>query len=161
MKALYPGSFDPPHFGHLDLIRRAAAQADELVVGVAVNPDKKPLLSGEQRVALLATACVGLINVRVVVYSGTTVVFARSQGVNVLVRGLRNGTDLDAEAGLAEVNRANGFDSLFLLSAAPFSHLSSRLVKQVAAAGLPLDTLVPAAVTTALHSSLSSAHPRT
>jgi pantetheine-phosphate adenylyltransferase len=161
MRALYPGSFDPPHFGHLDLIHRAAAQVDELVVGVAVNPDKRPLLSGEQRVALLAAACVGLPNVRVASYSGTTVVFARSQGLTVLVRGLRNGTDLDAEAGLAEVNRANGFDSLFLLSAATHSHLSSRLVKQVAATGLPLDTLVPPAVAAVLRTVSRTSSTRT
>ncbi len=144
--ALYPGSFDPPHLGHLDLIRRAAAQVDRLVVGVALNPDKQPLLTAEQRVALLTTLARDLKNVTAIAYAGATVAFAKAQGCTVLVRGLRNAADLDAEFGMAQVNRANGLDTLFLVADAAHQHLSSRLVKLVANAGLPLDALVPPAV---------------
>lgn len=152
MKALYPGSFDPPHLGHLDLIRRAAAQVDHLVVGVALNPDKQPLLSAERRVGLLTELSRELGNVSAIAYAGATVTFAKAQGCTVLVRGLRNAADLDAEFGMAQVNRANGLDTLFLVSDAAHQHLSSRLVKLVANAGLPLDALVPRAVLAALTS---------
>lgn len=152
MKALYPGSFDPPHLGHLDLIRRAAAQVDHLVVGVALNPDKQPLLSAERRVGLLTELSRELGNVSAIAYAGATVTFAKAQGCTVLVRGLRNAADLDAEFGMAQVNRANGLDTLFLVSDAAQQHLSSRLVKLVANAGLPLDALVPRAVLAALTS---------
>lgn len=152
MKALYPGSFDPPHLGHLDLIRRAAAQVDHLVVGVALNPDKQPLLSAERRVGLLNELSRELGNVSAIAYAGATVTFAKAQGCTVLVRGLRNAADLDAEFGMAQVNRANGLDTLFLVSDAAHQHLSSRLVKLVANAGLPLDALVPRAVLAALTS---------
>jgi len=145
-KALYPGSFDPPHLGHLELIRRAAAQVDHLVVGVALNPDKQPLLSADQRVALLNALGRDLGNVSAVAYQGATVTFAKAQKCTVLVRGLRNAADLDAEFGMAQVNRANGLDTLFLVADAAQQHLSSRLVKLVGAAGLPLDALVPPAV---------------
>ena len=144
--ALYPGSFDPPHLGHLDLIRRAAAQVDRLVVGVALNPDKQALLSADQRVALLTTLAHSVGNVTAVAYAGATVAFAKAQGCTALIRGLRNAADLDAEFGMAQVNRANGLDTLFLVADAAHQHLSSRLVKLVANAGLPLDALVPPAV---------------
>lgn len=144
--ALYPGSFDPPHLGHLDLIRRAAAQVDHLVVGVALNPDKQPMLSAEQRIALLTTLARELKNVTAISYAGATVAFAKAQGCTALIRGLRNAADLDAEFGMAQVNRANGLDTLFLVADAAHQHLSSRLVKLVASAGLPLDALVPPAV---------------
>lgn len=150
MKALYPGSFDPPHLGHLDLIRRAAAQVEHLVVGVALNPDKHPLLSADQRIALLTTLTRDLRNVSAIAYNGATVACAKAQGCTVLVRGLRNAADLDAEFGMAQVNRANGLDTIFLVADAAHQHLSSRLVKLAASAGLPLDALVPAAVAAVL-----------
>jgi pantetheine-phosphate adenylyltransferase len=150
MKGLYPGSFDPPHVGHLDVIRRAAAQVDHLIVAVALNPDKKPLLSADQRVALLITMCAELGNVTVMTYHGATVTFAKAQGCTVLLRGLRNAADLEAEFAMAQINRAHGIDTLFLLAEAAQQHLSSRLVKQVAAAGLSLNALVPPAVATVL-----------
>jgi pantetheine-phosphate adenylyltransferase len=150
MKGLYPGSFDPPHVGHLDVIRRAAAQVDHLIVAVALNPDKKPLLSADQRVALLTTMCAELGNVTVMTYHGATVIFAKAQGCTVLLRGLRNAADLEAEFAMAQINRAHGIDTLFLLADAAQQHLSSRLVKQVAAAGLSLNALVPPAVATVL-----------
>ena len=150
MKALYPGSFDPPHLGHLDLIRRAAAQVDHLVVGVALNPDKQPMLGSEQRIALLTALTRDLGNVSAIAYNGATVACAKAQGCTVLVRGLRNAADLDAEFGMAQVNRANGLDTLFLVADAAHQHLSSRLVKLAAGAGLPLGALVPAAVAAVL-----------
>ena len=150
MKGLYPGSFDPPHFGHLDVIQRAAAQVDQLVVAVALNPAKKTLLSADQRVALLTAFCAELGNVNVTTYHGATVTFAKAQGCTVLMRGLRNAADFEAEFAMAQINRAHGIDTLFLLADAAQQHLSSGLVKQVAAAGLSLNALVPSVVATVL-----------
>ncbi len=150
MKALFAGSFDPPHLGHLDLIRRAVALLDELVVGVACNPDKQGFLAPEQRVALLRGECAGLANVRVATYQGATTAFAAANGCGVLLRGLRNAADLEAEQAMAEVNRAQGLDTLLLPSRSSHLHLSSRLVRQVLSARLPLDGLVSPGVAAAL-----------
>ncbi len=150
MKALYPGSFDPPHLGHLELIRRAAALVDELVVGIAVNPDKAPYLAIEQRLALLRADCATLRNVSVVSYQGATVQAARALGAGALLRGLRNANDLEAEQAMAMVNRANGFETLLLLSSSEHLHISSRLVRLTADAGLDLTGLVGPRVAAAL-----------
>ncbi len=150
MKALFPGSFDPPHLGHLDLIRRAAALLDELVVGVAGNPDKQAFLAVDERIALLRADCAGLAGVRVAAYQGATTAFAAANGCRVLVRGLRNANDLEAEQAMAEINRGNGLDTLLLPAQSRHIHLSSRLVRQVFQARLPLEGLVSAGVAAAL-----------
>ena len=146
MRALYPGSFDPPHLGHLDLIRRAAAACEHLVVGVARNHDKQAAHPIEQRVAWLATLTADLPGVEVVAFSGATVTFAKERGLRVLIRGLRNHADFEAEQAMATVNRSHGCDTLFLMTDPLHAHVSSRLVRMVAAAGLPLADLVPAVV---------------
>jgi pantetheine-phosphate adenylyltransferase len=148
--ALYPGTFDPPHHGHVDVIRRAAAQVQQLIVGIAVNPEKKPCLSEQARVAVLQELCRDLAHVRIATYTQATVAFAKAQGCTVLIRGLRNAADLDAESGMAQINRSHGLESFFLISDVRHQHLSSRLVKQVIAAGLPLDDLVAPVVIRAL-----------
>ncbi len=151
MIVLYPGSFDPPHFGHLDLIRRAASIAERVIVGVAVHPEKRPHLSPERRVELIAGECADLGNVRVISYSGQTVAFARAQGATCLMRGLRSAPDVERERGTTTTNRiAGGLDTLFLLGDGRFAHLSSTLVREAAAARMPLDTLVPKRVAVAL-----------
>lgn len=150
MNLLFPGSFDPPHRGHLDLIRRAAALCELLVVGVTANPDKHHCLSPEQRVALLAAECADLVNVRVVTYRGATIAYAKEHGLDAIVRGLRNANDLELEQAMAQVNRDNGVDTLLLTCDSAHLHLSSKLVRLVAQAGLPLDALVTPRVAVAL-----------
>lgn len=143
MIALYAGSFDPPHHGHLELIRRAAAVSTTLIVGVAVNPEKTPFLPAAVRVDLLRRACADLPHVRVETYQGATVAYARAHGVQVLIRGLRTASDAEFERGLAAVNRqAGGIETLLLLADGAHSHLSSSLVREAVRAGLPLDSLV-------------------
>lgn len=149
-KALYPGTFDPPHCGHEAIIRRAAAQVDHLIVGIATNPEKRPYLSEQQRITLLRQLCSDLPNVSFATYHGATVTFARAQQCSVLIRGLRHASDLEAEFGIAQINRQHGLDSLFLLADASHVHVSSRLVKQVVAAGLSVDGLVAAPVAAAI-----------
>lgn len=157
MRACYPGSFDPPTLGHDDIIRRAHGMVDELIIAIGRHPGKDPLLSVEQRLAVLQECYRDLPNVRIVAYDGTTVHFARDIGAQVLIRGLRSYADFESERGLAEVNRANGFDTLFLLASPAHTTISSSLVRQVLAAGLALNDLVAEPVAKALQHSLG--HP--
>lgn len=150
MKALYAGSFDPPHLGHLDVIRRAAKVCDQLVVGVAGNPEKKPFLPSMARAEILRAECAGIANLDVVQYTGATVHWARANGVGVLVRGLRTATDLENEAPIAAVNRSNGFETLFLLCDPALAHVSSRVIRQVMSAGLATDGMIPSRVLDAI-----------
>ena len=141
---LYAGTFDPPTLGHLDIITRAAHFCEHLFVGVASNPEKNPLFNSEQRIHLLQAECKDMKNVEVRHVDGATVHAAAKLGADVLVRGLRTSLDLDNERAMAEVNRANGFESLFLLTSGILAHVSSSVVRQAFAAGLPLDGLVTA-----------------
>ena len=157
MIALYAGSFDPPHRGHVELVRRAAAVSTRLIVGVAANPAKTPFLPAEVRVALLRAACADLANLSVEIYTGATVVFARARNVQVLIRGLRTAVDAEFERGLAAINRqAAGIETLLLLADGAHSHLSSSLVREAARAGLPLDALVAPDVAAAIHKQLAA-----
>lgn len=142
MKALYAGSFDPPHLGHLDVIRRAARVCDKLVVAVASNPDKKPFLPALSRTEILRAETAQIGNIEIAQISGATVHWAKANQVNTLIRGLRGPADLEAEAPMAAINRSNGFDTLFLLCDPALSHVSSRMIRQVMAANLPTDGLM-------------------
>ncbi len=150
MKALFPGSFDPPHLGHIDALRRAAIMADDLVVGVAVNPAKQPLLPVEVRVALLQALLADLPHVRVVAYVGATAHFARKENVAVLLRGIRLGQEFENERAMTEVHRGLGLVTMFVPTAPALMHISSSAVRLTLAAGLPLDGLVPPSVAAAL-----------
>ena len=154
MRLLFPGSFDPPHLGHLDVIRRAAELArcggGELLVAVADNPDKPGWLAIDRRMALLTELCRDVPGTRPVSFRGATVLFAQANGVDALVRGIRNPLDFEHEKSMAEVNRSHGVDTLFFMTAGVHAHLSSHLVRSARAAGLPVDTLVPPAVAKAL-----------
>lgn len=131
--AVYTGSFDPVTLGHLDVIARASRIFDGLVVGVGINPDKQPLFSPEERVGLVRTAVAGLPNVRVERFSGLAVAFVREQGAHVLLRGVRSLTDIEAEFTMTLANRKLDADveTVFLVSDAAYSHVSSSLLKQI------------------------------
>ncbi len=150
MRLLYPGSFDPLHLGHLDLIRRGAALADELVVAVGVNPDKRPLLPAERRVSLLREETTTLRGVTVASYDGATIAYARTIGAHALLRGVRNTGDLELEETMAAIHRANGMETIFLMTDGALAHVSGRAVRLALSAGLPLDGMVPRAVALAL-----------
>jgi len=147
--AVYTGTFDPPTLGHLDLIRRAAAIVDRLVIGVADNSLKTPLFTREQRVSLLKGEVAridGEIEVRA--FDGLAVAFAQSVGAGFVVRGLRSGTDLDYESPMAAMNArmAPEIETIFLVAAPAFAHIASSLVKDVARGGGDVDLFVPPAV---------------
>ena len=143
--AVYPGSFDPATYGHLDVIRRSATLVDELVVGVLNNSSKTPLFSVEERVNILLEATKDIPNVRVESFSGLSVDFAKNCGARFIVRGLRAITDFDYELQLAQTNRIMNaeVDTLFLATSLEYAYLSSSTVKEVASYGGDVSKFVP------------------
>jgi pantetheine-phosphate adenylyltransferase len=150
--AIYPGSFDPPTRGHEDLIRRALALADHLIVAVAINPNKEPLFSVEERLRLLELAAGGDPRIELASFSGLLADFARSRSATMVVRGLRAVSDFEYEFQMALMNRKLNPDleTVFLVPAVDLTYLSSSLVREVARFGGPLDGLVSPAVADAL-----------
>lgn len=154
--AIYPGSFDPPTLGHLDVIERASRLFDEIVVGVGVNSSKKPLLSLEDRVSSLRLSCAHLSNVSVDSFSGLLVEFAESKGAKSIVRGLRATADFEYEFQMAMVNRRlePDIDTMFLMTKWEYSYLSSSIVREVANLGGDYSGLVPGPVAEVIQAAL-------
>ncbi len=148
MKAIYPGSFDPVTNGHLDIVERAAKAFDQLVVAVAVNKEKRPLFTVEERVQLLREACGHLDNVQVDYFSGLTVDYVESKQARVIIRSLRAITDFEYELQMALTNKRldDRVETLFMMTSAEYSFLSSSIVKELAELGAPLVGLVPRCV---------------
>ena len=137
MKGLYPGTFDPITNGHYEIIRRASALFQKLVVGVAVSPEKEPLFSVERRVEMVNEVLQTLPNVEIQKYSGLTVNFAKDIDASVLVRGLRSPADAQYEFELARMNKELAVDveTIFLSSGNNNAFISSSLIKQIASEG--------------------------
>ena len=157
--ALFPGTFDPITNGHLDVIGRAAPLFDQLVVAIGTNPAKHDLFSLDERDTMIrAILSDEKINATVETYKGLTVDFARRRGANVIVRGLRNATDLAFEFQLAITNRAIAdIETIFIMSGEPYGFTSSSLIKQIASGG-DLDRLaklLPARVIEAMKKKMS------
>lgn len=150
--ALFPGSFDPITSGHVDLIRRATRLFDRVVVAVLVNPAKTGLFAVDERLDLLREVCAGMGRVEIDSFSGLVVDYARRIGAVAIVRGLRNATDFDYEQPMIAMNAhlAPAVDSVCLVAAPAYAHISSRLVKEVATLGGTVTGLVPPAVEAAL-----------
>ena len=148
--AAYSGTFDPVTFGHTDIIARAAAMFDQLIVAVGLNPSKNPRFSLDERVRLIeaTVADAGLGNVRVLPFDGLVVDFARENGVTVLVRGVRTVTDVDYEKQMAIMNRDlyPSLDTVMLAPSPAYAHLSSSLVRELVGLGAPVEKFVPKAV---------------
>lgn len=147
-RCLYPGSFDPPTLGHLDIIRRAAAIFDEVVVGVLHNPEKQGCFPVEKRLEMLKKACEGIENVRFVSFGGLTAELARQMEITVLVRGVRGMCDLESESAQAHINRQLNPDleTIFFPASPGMTLVSSTSVRQLAFFGAPLDAYLPAQI---------------
>ena len=133
--AVYTGSFDPITLGHLHIIQRAAHLFDELVIGVGSNADKRSLFDPKQRVELVRSVTGGLAHVRVEMFDGLAVDFVRSLGARVMVRGIRPLTDIAGEFTMMMANHqlAPDTETVFLMAAERYAHISSSLLKQIAA----------------------------
>ena len=143
--AIYPGSFDPVTYGHLDIIERASQVMDHLIVGVLNNNAKSPLFSVEERVKMLREVTAHLPNVEVQSFGGLLVDFAVQSNANVIVRGLRAITDFEYELQMSQTNRkiAPNVDTIFFTTNLKYAYLSSSIVKEVAVYGGNIDEFVP------------------
>ena len=143
--AVYPGSFDPPTFGHLDVIKRASVAFDRVVVGVLNNSAKSPLFSAEERVNILKKETADIPNVYVRSFDGMTVNFAKEENARVIVRGLRAVTDFEYELQMAQTNRvlAPDIDTVFMTTSLEYAYLSSTIMKEVAFLGGDLKKFAP------------------
>ena len=148
VRAIYPGSFDPVTYGHIDIITRSSKLADELVIGVLKNNSKRPLFSVEERVKMLEEVTKELPNVKIVPFNGLLVDFARQIEANAVVRGLRAITDFEYELQMAQTNHklAPDVETLFLTTNLQYSYLSSTIVKEVATFGGDISQFVPEVV---------------
>lgn len=143
--AIYPGSFDPVTAGHLDIIRRAAGLCDRLIVVVMHNQTKKPVFSPEERCEMLRRAMEGVPNAEVGMFSGLLADYAKQQGAETIVKGLRAVSDFEYEFQMALANRKlnPNLDTVFLMTSAEYMYLSSSIVKDIAAHGGDITGLVP------------------
>jgi pantetheine-phosphate adenylyltransferase len=150
--AVYTGTFDPVHLGHLDIITRGSRLFDRLIVGVGINPDKATLFDIGERVQLLKQVTGTIENVEVLPFHGLAVQFVREVGARIMIRGLRTLSDMEYEftMSLMNLHLDPGIETVFLMAKEEFSHVSSSLLRQIAALGGDLAKFLPHPVKTAL-----------
>ncbi|AFY72537.1 pantetheine-phosphate adenylyltransferase [Synechococcus sp. PCC 7502] len=155
--AIYPGSFDPITFGHLDIIERSCQMVEMLTVAVLKNPNKTPLFTVQERIAQITAATKHIHNLKVDSFTGLTVEYAQQQGAKILIRGLRAVSDFEMELQMAHTNKTlnHTIETIFLATSNEHSFLSSSVVKAIAEFGGQVDHLVPAEIAEALRSRLS------
>lgn len=148
LRAIYPGSFDPVTYGHMDIIKRSSNITDELIVGVLNNNAKMPLFSVEERVKMLKEVTSSLTNVTIVPFDGLLVDFARQMKADFIIRGLRAITDFEYELQMSQTNHKlePNVETIFLTTNIKYSYLSSTTVKEIAAFGGDISQFVPEVV---------------
>ena len=146
--AVYPGSFDPVTYGHLDIIKRSIRVFDKLVIGILLNSEKNPLFSMEERVEFLMEATKDMENVEVKSFSGLLVDFARENNADITVRGLRAVTDFEYELQIAQINNKldSNLDTMFFTTSTEYAYLSSTIVREIASYHGDVSELVPPSV---------------
>ena len=150
--AIYAGSFDPPTYGHLDLVERAAKLFPQVIVAVGINPSRSPLMSVDERLELLREVCAPFSNVRVESFNGLLVDYGKRVGARVIVRGLRAGTDFEYELQIAHANAdlKPEIDTVFLPTRTNYGFISASLVREIAQYGGDVSRYAPEAVCKAL-----------
>ncbi|MBS7008221.1 pantetheine-phosphate adenylyltransferase [Anaerostipes sp.] len=143
--AVYPGSFDPVTYGHLDIIKRSIRVFDKLIIGVLINSEKNPLFSTQERVDFLLEATKDMDNVEVQSFSGLLVDFARENHADITVRGLRAVTDFEYELQIAQINNKldSNLDTMFFTTSTEYAYLSSTIVREIASYHGDISELVP------------------
>ncbi|VAX37954.1 Phosphopantetheine adenylyltransferase [hydrothermal vent metagenome] len=146
--SIYPGSFDPITYGHIDLIKRAATIFDEVIVAVATDTHKKTLFKSDERLAFIQEAIKDLDNVKAEVFSGLVIEYARKNNINVMIRGLRMISDFEYELQMALTNRRldEHIETVFLMPSEGYAFLSSTLIKEAGRLGANLSSFVPSYV---------------
>ena len=159
-RAVYPGSFDPVTFGHLDVIKRSATLVDELIVAVLQNNKKNPLFSVEERVNILKKVTKDISNIRVESFDGLSIDFVKECHDQFLVRGLRAITDFEYELQMAQTNRIMDpeIDTIFLTTSLEYAYLSSSTVKEVALYGGDISKFVPEEVVSEIKRKMAGSH---
>lgn len=151
--AIYPGSFDPITFGHLDIIERGSQLFDRLIVAVLVNPQKNPMFTVEKRIQQICQCTTEMNNVEVDSFNGLTVNYAKMRQARILIRGLRVLSDFEKELQMAHTNKtlSGEIETVFLATSNEYSFLSSSVVKEIAKFGGSIDHLVPEHVAIDIH----------
>lgn len=152
LPAVYTGTFDPIHLGHLDVVERCRRIFHKVVLGVGVNPEKSPFFSIEERVDLVRQVVAPFPNVEVHAFTGLAVRFVRQVGSQVMIRGLRTVSDMEYEFSMSLTNQTldAGIETVFLLAHGEYSHLSSTLIRQIASFGGDLKKFLPPVVANAV-----------
>jgi len=154
--AVCPGSFDPVTLGHVDILERAAAQFDEVVVAVLVNPNKQGMFTLDERISMIEECTAHLPNLRVESGEGLVVDFVKARGLTAIVKGLRTGTDFEYELQMAQMNKhIAGVDTFFVATTPRYSFVSSSLAKEVATLGGDVSELLPESVNLRLQAKLA------
>jgi pantetheine-phosphate adenylyltransferase len=150
--AVYPGSFDPITYGHLDIIERGLKIFDKIIVAVAKNSEKNSLFTTDERIALIREVLGDNERAKIDTFKGLLVDYVRAQGATVIIRGLRAVSDFEYEFQLAQMNRSitQDVETLFMMTSVPYSYLSSSIVKEVSSLNGPIEGLVPPVVKKAL-----------
>ncbi len=159
-QAIYPGSFDPVTFGHIDLMERATKMYGKVIVAVAHNLHKKPLFSTEERLEMMTEVTKGIEGVEVESFDGLVIDYARKKDINVIIRGVRMISDFEYEFQMALTNRRldQNIETVFLMPSENFSFLSSTLLKEAAALGADLSSFMPSFLAERLRERLQSVH---
>ena len=155
-KAIFAGSFDPITNGHLDIINRASKLYDELYVGVLINPNKKGLFSFSERIDLIEKCVKHLDNVKIIGFNGLLVDYCKKENIDVLVRAIRNSSDVDYELQIAHVNKelSPNIETMIMITNPKYSFVSSSIIKDVARFNGDINNLVPETVACAIKDKL-------
>jgi len=146
-RAVFPGSFDPITLGHEDIITRALPLFDEIIIAIGINSDKKYMFSLEERMQFIRDTFKGESKIKVETYTGLTIDYCKKVNANFMLRGLRNPADFEFEKAIAQTNRKlSGIDTVFLLTSADTSYISSSIVRDVLRNGGNFEVLVPKSV---------------